>query len=1420
MNFSKGNTYYKESWKSIFPWKRYWCPLGEEIHLDDSLFEKKADGFLATPDDGILGYNSHLKLTSGLLDAPQGCTVLWGDPGMGKSWTISDYVKKSTNANRIYLEFRNIIDFSHFLRLSIDSNQWKEWRDSEEYLELIIDGVDEGLIKIKGFIGALTGSLKYEPINRLHLVLACRSLEWPNSEGERLFEQWQQLDLQTGIYELCPLTKADVQISAKITLADLGVNDASSQFLREIKKHRVEGLAARPLTLKMLLNEYIQSGGMFPTSYRELYFRAVKHLCKETDSSRKERLRDVSSPRLLVNEKERERIAGRIAAMMLICGRSAIVKDSALDSSKTNLSTEEISSGSEFIGNEKWEITIPMIDAVLETPLFWPRTQGVISFFHQTFAECLAANYLNTLQFSQIRSLLFQRDSYGEHVNPQLGELAAWMSCESESLFSYILNHDPEILLRSDVSMIRDGQKAKLVDAIINRAQRNELFDRYGVKRFFHTLIHPDLISQLKKVITAKNNAQDARVLAIEIAESCQLKDLFSYIIDLLKDPEDAQIHLEAAGAISELVGSETIKEVERLFLSNSISHTKRVRFLILVSLIDFGQWTLSDAIPYIDAVLDNHQTSYGYMLANRAKPRDAEDLLKACLHWPACFQSLSRFLSLVQVAHDIALDRINEPIIRALMAKVWWEASRQHLADNFMKGIDRGKCNKDHQTLKTILDTSVELRRAFVDDLVTLIEDDKLIWRILSILKVDDFPFLLEQACYGIESVRKRYAILARDYFHWELYAVYGDEIEQAIYVSEDVSNLLSWIRLWDLNDPQIVKVRKDYYDRIKREEEYQKRMRKEEPPPEKVWAEDLVFFQSTSNPEHWLRLASNLFYHGDRERSDGVNYYDIRSSPGWAFHLNQSRQEIINGARELIIKVPENPKYKIGNQPGFDHSAYLALFLLREEIEKSPILNQAVCNHWLPTIIDESSHDDDCRKEMLAMAYRLDSEKMQSFLIEKLRHGNQQENTYFLMLRDFSICWNKSLSELLSNFIFDEVKSPKNIREVLIQFYELDEIATKEVWHKLRQDERNEARSELFVSATSALVGLSLFESWSDLWPEVSHDIEFGHKVLLSMDYEGVRLLEKKEVQALESQIADLYLFMLRVFPRERDPERVYGRMRNVTNLIRVTQFRDQLLSILSAKGTKEAVDQLGRIMGLVGVNNQDGVRWAQQNALVALRRSQWISPTPEDLVFLISRVESRFINDEEDLLNLVMESLGRFQKNLKGEQHSWIPELWNPEKEKKHWKPMPETHISRIIGNWLDVDLVQKKGIFVHREVQVQYNKRTDLEVSAVTFDKQTNLRPIQIVIEVKGCWHSKVKTAWRDQLQKDYLIKCGRTHGIYLVLWTVCSKWNDPEDSRQCKLKSETWENAVDEVKELVQGCDGTVIKGFVLDATLT
>ena len=300
---------------------------------------------------------------------------------------------------------------------------------------LVIDGVDEGLAKVPEFVDALTLWLAREPVSRIRVVMMCRLAEWDGTAGDRLMELWPESE-RGGVFELCPLREEDARLAA----VESGIDPDS--FIAAVRKHTVDGLAARPLTLRMLIDEFRRKGG-FPESHRALFLRATERMASEIDP---ERARRVAKHRGEHPPEVVHRVTCRIAALLMTCGRSAVFVGAVEDGKSSDLLIGNITGGIEVVNGRRFEVTPELTRAALDTPLFTSRGAYRFGFDHPTFAECLAAAYLKSLTVIQLRKLLFVSIDGREYAIPQLAEVSAWLAISSSDWSDCLIASEPEVL--------------------------------------------------------------------------------------------------------------------------------------------------------------------------------------------------------------------------------------------------------------------------------------------------------------------------------------------------------------------------------------------------------------------------------------------------------------------------------------------------------------------------------------------------------------------------------------------------------------------------------------------------------------------------------------------------------------------------------------------------------------------------------------------------------------------------------------------------------------------------------------------------------------------------------------------------------------------------------------------------------------
>lgn len=468
-------------------WKRWWRPLGASVRTDGR------GGFLTDPDSEYGRFAAeNVSPISELLDGQ--CLILCGEPGMGKTTELNALEQRLIKEGHgvIRVSFRSCLDATDFEKRIFGATRWKKWMRSQGHLYLLIDGVDEGLWLIPNFLEWFIDKLRDGiPLDRLSVILACRTLEWPQDLGRELAGLWiepltDEGERRGSVFELCTLTR-DAAIAASEAY-DVPPND----FLRAVFERQVEALAARPLTLFMLLDEFRDKGRELGRTRRELYLEFCRRLCRDHDPERANRLRRREVKWLDYRPTQLQTVAGRIAAMMLLGAKNAVLLQDGGPQTSTDLPVTDVEAGVETDATGEFPVTEDLLLATRATGLFSGKGPGRFGFEHQTFAECLAGQYLAAINLGPLRTILFRHDNAGEYVVPQLAELAAWLAGERDDVFDLLLQKQPEILLRSDLAHVPDNRKRAVVQALLKKRRTLSISNTPSAALFTGTLIMPD----------------------------------------------------------------------------------------------------------------------------------------------------------------------------------------------------------------------------------------------------------------------------------------------------------------------------------------------------------------------------------------------------------------------------------------------------------------------------------------------------------------------------------------------------------------------------------------------------------------------------------------------------------------------------------------------------------------------------------------------------------------------------------------------------------------------------------------------------------------------------------------------------------------------------------------------------------------
>jgi hypothetical protein len=350
-----------------------------------------------------------------------------------------------------------------------------------------------------------------------------------------------------------------------------------------------------------------------------------------------------------------------------------------------------------------------------------------------------------------------------------------------------------------------------------------------------------------------------------------------------------------------------------------------------------------------------------------------------------------------------------------------------------------------------------------------------------------------------------------------------------------------------------------------------------------------------------------------------------------------------------------------------------------------------------------------------------------------------------------------------------------------------------------------------EFAESAARVLIEHGDDLGWSVVWPAIQSDAEFGMAVVEST-FGGIA---GRLPQLAEDQVADLYIWLVQQYP--------YGDDRKTGGAVGrrdTSHFRDGLITHLSQRGTYASCAGIEKIIGVFP--DFTWLKWHLQRARETARRKTWTPPRVQDLIALAQEQERRFVQNGDQLLQVVIESLQRLDAKLQGETPA-ATFLWNEQKGGKY-RPKDENEVSDFVKLHLEDDL-KRRGIIVNREVQIRQGykpgtgERTDLHVDGVAFGPNGKVLDIvTVIIETKGCWHAKLNSAMETQLKDRYLKDNKCDHGIYLVGWFNCPQWDISNSSKPPSGTREEARKRFDDQATALSR-NGITIRAFLLNTSL-
>jgi predicted NACHT family NTPase len=1350
----------------VYQWKRFWGLREGKVSLSDG-------GYLYDPDSdmGKL-YNAGLLSFSEISATP--CLVLLGEPGIGKTRTIRmelDRIKtgiEEQGGQIIWLDLRSYGSEDRLIADLFQNPVFDAWTKGKYTLHLFLDSLDECLLRIDNLALILIDGLNKCPVERLFLRIVCRTAEWPSFLEKNLRRIWTDDALQ--VYELAPLRRVDVTEAARASSLD------PEAFLHEIDRKEVVPLATKPVTLKFLLNVYHKKSELSSTQ-SELYLQGCRLLCEETSESR-----IAAGRRGSLTGEQKMTVASRIAAVSIFSNRYAVWTGiNQGDVPDTDVDFRELCGGFEEVNDQRFMIDEQTIRETLSTGLFSSRGPDRIGWTHQTYAEFLAARYLaqNKLKLTQIMSLIVHPGDPEKKLVPQLHGMSLWLSVMVPEVLSHILTTDPDVLLRSDVVTGNLKYQAALVKSLLKLADDERILDLGpDTYRYFSRLNYPELPNDLRPYICDRSKVAGARRIAIKIAQTCRLAALEESIADVATDiSESLDLRTRAAYAIASF-GSEKTKKRMRVFTSENQpdDELRGCGFLaVWPSYMSAEELFSLLTPPKKENFIGIYQIFLFKNLVDHVQPRD----LPLALDWVDNHRSNEDSFSVVERVGDLMLQRAWNHIETPGVVQAFAKTAFSRLM-NF-KPIFEGHLNS---LTRTAWIEDNEKRHKILVAMVPMIEDPekdsvRLVFFDTPMVLDKDLPWMIEQLRISAGNLQRTWTSLIRMVFNWREQA----HLEIIFEASKNIpilSQAFSWfLKPVVLGSKEAQKMKEDYLREKRILKQMQDRPLLEPSPAERI---SLYLSQCESdNFDAWWRLnmamtlESNSTHYGDELNSD------MTVLPGWKNADETTKRRIVEAAKKYLLESDPQTKAWLGTNK-LHRPAFAGFRSLRLLYQRDPdfliSLPVDVWRKWASIILAYPTvgNDEEIQKKIIKIAYQYASDEIIETLTILIDKENEASGHIFIIDK-IEDCCDERLAKAMLSKMKDEKMKPESIGNLLDVLLKSEVDGARIFAESLiplpvpsGEIERSKA-----ILAARTLISNAGHASWSVVWSAIQQNVEFGREVVSAI-VTSKRQYEKIEAQLTEDQLADLFVWLVHQYPYEEDPEHegVYF----VGPREAIADFRDSIVRYLEHLGTIrgcEAIRRIAQEFPELGF-----LKWAWIDAKRIARSRTWTSPKPADILNIARNQELRLVQNGEDLLDILIESLRRLEVKLQDETPAAI-DLWDEVSEGK-FRPKDENRLSDYVKRHLEED-IKDRGIIVNREVEIRRGEgagsgeRTDIHVDAIIESKDQMRDSISAIIEVKGCWYRELELAMKKQLVDRYLKDNRCQYGLYLIGWFNCQQWDD-------------------------------------------
>lgn len=1366
------------AYDSLWDWKRYWLPHA-------SISKTLVSGLL--PSNPAHDYSTLEELSDWRL------LVLLGEPGSGKSVEIGRERERIKNqlgpgGQAIFLDGRTTVHSEHALyRMWFETKLWKTWQESSDDIWIFFDGFDESVQLISNLSGLIQHELNETIAKdegracRIFLRVASRTTVWQPDLGQALYRILYPRRTEDAhrecTFHLAPPRWDDIQTAAESRGID-GID-----FRERIKERRIEALALRPAQLEWLLNIF-GTGEQLPEDKDELYWEGIRQLCQSSvQSFDSEHLRAVAS---------------RVAFVTKFGGAQSIWLD--LDRGNVppgSIPLKNLAGGREHTAQDDLQVTNDVLRSLVKSGLFTNQEPMQAVWAHQTYPEYLAAKYCvdKGLPLSQMTGLITNPLDRSQKVIPSMVEVAAWMASMNTEMLSHILHHDPGALIESDVALVGPEDRERLLRAFLTAMDRGQLVKtRWPGKGQYASLHFPGVGDVLRPFIIRKSLRKETRDTAIDIAVDCRLNELGELLAAIALDKVEPEVlRRSAAWAVTRLENDQARQNLKPL-VAVTVDEDP---FEELKGCAMRANWPVhlstGELLEHLKAPKWHGLGAYRLFLSGYFVQNIGDEDLLPTLEWldqqedwgERSFDLHELEMLLVRRAFDNFEDaHVLDWIVRRAASNLvkykplFGEGANRDFITELLSASDRrqmlidglSRITTEGEQLQTVAFSLVELFRyhpAWVsEDFAWMVHR---LHETAAGSALEAFWFSILKDTFSVSDLEQT-SILFDLYSHERFATQLADFFEPV-----------------DLHSPNASRQRKSWYVLTGQSDHDH---HPQEPAIDiENYAVEILHRIEGGLPVDWWRIDDLLKVDERGRKFERSWVTDITEHPGWHLCSPHTRRRIIEAASGFLLAHTSDNSL-VGTETYFlaDHAAYRALdLLLRERPHELDMLSAETWKKLGPLIMSmhpASSGKDVPNQDVFlrrAMEHGFDPAPW----LVKMASVGQKDSPYYLspaLNVVVSLSSDDQLEHLAKKLIQPEmpVASLRESIKVLCERGVQTTFASAlKVVQELVQKPTGEQAAATLVAL---LLDFASADNWNELWTLLESNDTLFEKAFLSLSH-WHRNASEFSRGLDELPVAMLYLKLAERFPPSEDPN--IGEMHVVSQRESLGRWREDLLSSLAMRGTWEAVEQLRCLAGQL-----PDIEWLPRRSAEAeeeARHRTWQPPSIDHMTRLARSTDARLINSPQQLQDVIIESLARYQAELSAETPA-AADLWNALGRPSTFTPKDELHISDSIKRFLDRDL-KRSGIIVNREVENRPQNENDIYVQCLDSNAHAS---ITVVCEVKGCWHRDLYTSMSSQLHERYMKQQGLSHGIYVVAFFDGDRWDSIDHAARHKARRHSFE----------------------------